>query len=254
MAICKIISPHLALESGAAIEDSTFTDSAQPGSNLLLPNLWALAQSDGSASQYVTFDFGSAVSVEACAVLAHTIPSSPSVLRIAGHTADSWGSPASGWIDLTYNSNEIIKFFGATHSYRYWRLEVTASASFVIGSIVLGEVWEAPHAGYNGLSRSRKLSADGTISYEALSFGLEHLTQAQSEELIAILDRHRQRRHGGPYHWSAKPTLFCLDSGSDIVDDGLQEWSFYAVVAGDPSAGMGYHTHDNYRIALEECL
>ena len=253
MAVCKIISPHLVLEAASKIEDSTFTG-AKPASRLLTPHLWDVAESDGSSTQYVTFDLGSARAVEACAILAHTIPTGPSVLRVAGNSADSWGAPASGWINLTWDAAAIIEFFGETHTYRYWRIEATASAAFEIGSIVLGEVWEAPHAGYDGLRRRTKYSPDGTQKYRAVSFGLDNLTQAQSAELYEIVERHLQGQAAGPNHYGAVPALVCLDSGNDIVTGGLQDWSVYGVFAGEMGPDMGYHTREKWQLTIEECL
>ena len=229
MAICKIISPHLALEAATTIESSTMTGN-KPASRLLTPHLWDVAESDGSAEQYVFFDLGSPRAVGACAVLGHTIPAAPSVLKVAGGATEEL---ESGWIDLTWDADAIIGFFGATHTYQYWCVDISASASFEIGSIVLGEVWEAPHAGYDGLRRRIKHSRDGTQCFRSLSFGLDNLTQEQSAELYAIVERHLQGQAYGPNHYGAVPTLICLDSGGDIVTGGLQDWSDYGVFAGE---------------------
>lgn len=253
MAICKILSPHLALEPATTIEGSTFTG-AKPASRLLTPNLWDVAESDAASSQYVTFDLGSAKAVEACAILAHTIPTGPSVLRVAGNPEDSWGAPASGWINLTWDAAAIIEFFGATHTYQYWRVEATTSASFAVGSIVLGEVWEAPHAGYDGLRRRTRYSPDGTQKFRAVSFGFSNLTQAQSAALYALLERHLQGRAAGPNHYGAVPTLVCLDSEGHIVTGGLQDWSVYGVFAGELGPDMSFHTKEAWQLTIEECL
>jgi len=253
MAVCKIISPHLALEAATTIADSTFTG-AKPASRLLTPHLWDVAESDGSSEQYVTFDLGSARAVEACAVLGHTIPAAPSVLRVAGHTEDVWTEPASGWIGLTWDADGIIEFFGMTHTYQYWRVEISASAAFEIGSIVLGEVWEAPHAGYDGLRRRTRHSRDGTQCFRSLSFGFDNLTQAQSAALYAIVERHLQGQAYGPNHYGAVPALVCLDSGGDIVTGGLQDWSVYGVFAGELGPEMGYHSREKWQLTVEECL
>ena len=253
MAVCKIVSPHLALEAATTIESSTFTGD-KPASRLLTPHLWDVAESDAAATQYVTFDLGSARAVEGCAVLGHTIPTGPSVLRVAGNSADSWGAPASGWIDLTWDADAIVEFFGATHTYRYWRIEVTASASFEVGSIVLGEVWEAPHAGYDGLRRRTRHSRDGTQTFRSVGFGFANLTQAQSAALYAIVERHLQGQAYGPNHYGAVPALVCLDSGGDIVDGGLQDWSVYGVFAGELGPEMGYHSREKWQLTVEECL
>ena len=253
MAICRIFSPHLALEAATTIEGSTFTG-AKPASRLLTPHLWDVAESDAAATQYVTFDLGSALPVEGCAVLGHTIPTAPSVLRVAGNSADSWGAPATDWIDLTWDVDAIIKFFGETHTYQYWRVEISASANFEIGSIVLGEVWEAPHAGYDGLRRRTRHSRDGTQVFRAVSFGFANLTQAQSAALYAIVERHLQGQAYGPNHYGAMPALVCLDSGGDIVTGGLQDWSVYGVFAGELGPEMGYHSREKWQLTVEECL
>jgi len=254
MAVCKTISPHLALEAATTIEGSTFTG-AKPASRLLTPHLWDAAESDGSSSQYVTFDLGSARAVEACAVLGHTIPAAPGVLRVAGDNDNaSWGAPMTGWIDLTWDADGIIEFFAATHTWQYWRVEISASAAFEIGSIVLGEVWEAPHAGYDGLRRRTRHSRDGTQTFRSVGFGFSNLTQAQSAALYAIVERHLQGQAYGPNHYGAVPALVCLDSGGDIVAGGLQDWSVYGVFAGELGPDMGYHTREGYQLTLEECL
>jgi len=229
MAVCKIISPHLALEAATTIEASTFTDAAKPAAKLLTPNLFDTAKSGGATGQWVTFDLGSALDVEGVAVLGHTIPSSPTALRFAGNDTNVFTSPATGWIDLTWDADKIIEFFGTTYTYRYWRLYVSASAVFEIGSIVFGSVWTAPHSGYDGLKRRIRTSRDGTVTFDAVAFAFDNLTQAQSSSLRTIAERHLQRKQPGPYHLGGKPTLVCLDSGDEIVSPGgLQSWSYYA--------------------------
>jgi hypothetical protein len=254
MAICKIISPNLPLESGVEIISTTFDVTALPADNLLHPNLWAFARSaSGGADQHVTFDLGAAQTVRGLAILAHTIPSSPTTLRFAGSDSDAWTSPASGWLTLTWHADKIIGFFDADKTYRYWRLEISASAQFDIGGLVFGPVWQSPHQGYGQFRRSEQTLQGGRVDTLVYDLTLEQLTQDDSDAVAEIHRRHRQRRQAGPYYGGSRPTLFCFDVDNEIVPDGLQDRSVYGVISGGFSADLGVNNYDTQPLRVEEC-
>lgn len=95
------------------------------------------------ALEAVVFDLGTAQAVTSVIVLDHTLTAGDSLIKIQGHTSDSWGAPDVNET-LTYSAGAISKVFSSA-SKRYWRLTFTKSAageSRDIGRIFLGPYYQ----------------------------------------------------------------------------------------------------------------
>jgi hypothetical protein len=261
MAVCRFVSPNRLRESGVHIEDTTFDTASLPAVNLQHPNLFMKARSAaGGADQHVTFDLGAALSARGVGIPAHTIPSSPATLRFAGHSSDSWADPASGWLTLTWNADKIIGFFSEDKTYRYWRLEVGASAQFDIGGLVFGPVWQPSfqsedlQISYTQLAPGLSPTKDGRTNIRWLNVGFGKLTQAECLSLREIYERHRQIGEP-PYHFGSEPGLFCFDATNKAAADGLQRYSIYGVLSGDLQMQTDSHGYAvNIDLQATECL
>jgi hypothetical protein len=142
------------------------------------------------ALEAVVFDLGSAQAVTACIILDHTLTAGDSLIKIQGHTSDSWGAPDVNET-LTWSADAISKVFSSA-SKRYWRFTFTKSASGEsrdIGRIFLGtyyEIDEGPaYDGYDeeirDLSRKQKTLGGQTYTevlpqYCMLKTGFSHIT------------------------------------------------------------------------------
>lgn len=96
-----------------------------------------------AAAQTIVFDLLSAKSVTAIILLDHTLTAADTLIKLEGHTADSWGAPSFSQ-SLTWEAGTISQVF-SSQSYRYWRLSFTKSASGEtrdIGRIFLGTYFE----------------------------------------------------------------------------------------------------------------
>lgn len=124
------------------------------------------------ALEAVVFDLGSAQAVTSVIVLDHTLTAGDSLIKIQGHTSDSWATPD---VDetLTWSSGAIAKVFSSA-SKRYWRFTFTKSAAGVsrdIGRIFLGTYYTTEdEPDYDGYSKetddlSRKLKTLGGQTY-----------------------------------------------------------------------------------------
>lgn len=94
----------------------------------------------------VTWDFGSATSIECAALIHHNFDVGLSV-RLQANSAASWGAPPLEQVftfaaadGFGYRPNAWLNVSGIAHSYRYWRLQIPTgnTATPFIGDIVLG--------------------------------------------------------------------------------------------------------------------
>jgi len=254
VAVCRIISPNRLRGDDAHIESTTFDIKSLPASNLLHPNLFMVARSHQGYGQNIVFDLLRPLSVQAVAVLAHTIPSNPTKLRFAGHTSDDWTSPASGWLSLSWNADKIIGFFSAEQTYRFWCLEVNASAQFDIGGMVFGPYYQPSlELNYTELTPFSRPSRDGRMIVHSIATGFRKVPQAERKSLAEIYERHYQFGEF-PYQMGSEPTMFIFDATSKIVSDGLQEYSLYGVISGEFSTPLDQFNHaDKISLVIEEC-
>src|SRR5688572_1286488 len=114
------------IDYAATVITASSQNSAFPANNVanqLREKNWRTGTS--TALESVTFDLGSAKSVTSCIVLDHDLTASDTLIKIQGHTSDSWGAPT---IDetLTHSSGVISKTFAGA-SLRYWRFTFTKS-------------------------------------------------------------------------------------------------------------------------------
>jgi hypothetical protein len=127
---------NLAATTYAASEDADY-----PVENLLDYRLAAPYKTGATiAGEGITFDLGSAQSIGAVAILAHTLTSGDSSIRLLANSTDTWASPAFSRT-LTYAADNIVETFDA-QTYRYWRLVFTKSSAAEVRSI--GALFLAP--------------------------------------------------------------------------------------------------------------
>lgn len=135
-----------------------------------------------SALEAVVFDLGSAKAVTAVILLDHTLTSGDSLIKVQGHTSDSWGAPAFSQT-LTHAADIIAAVF-ASQTYRYWRVTFTKSSageSRDIGRIFLGtydETDEAPD--YDGL----QTSPDDLSRRQTTIGGQEYVELIEQREVV----------------------------------------------------------------------
>lgn len=99
----------------------------------------------------IVIDFGSAISCDALAIIAHNF-SSGIRCKLQGNSSDSWSAPAIEET-ITYNSKTMVNFFTAD-SYQYWRIvfdDFDNTDGYVqIGRVFLGTALTvSSSAGYN---------------------------------------------------------------------------------------------------------
>lgn len=107
-----------------------------------------------AADEWVKFDLGSAMAVQAVILLDHTLTSSDTTIKIQGNATDVWTSPS---VDeaITFNAGTMAAFLSSTQTYQWWRIIFTKSASDEyrdIGRIFLGPFYEcAKGAAFRGV-------------------------------------------------------------------------------------------------------
>lgn len=89
-----------------------------------------------ASSQSVIIDFGTALSVNTCAILGHNLTASAQAV-ISANSVDSW--PGATSQTLTWNAGAVLKFFTA-ETYRYWRFDIDDPTN-VDGYIDIGRLW-----------------------------------------------------------------------------------------------------------------
>ena len=128
------------IDASGVVITETSEVSTLPSSNVvheLRGKVWRTGTS--VALEAIVFDLLTAQAVTACIILDHTITSGDSLIKIQGHTSDSWGSPSFSQT-ITYAADIITTVF-ASQTYRYWRFTFTKSAAGVsrdVGRIFLG--------------------------------------------------------------------------------------------------------------------
>ncbi|HMA78882.1 MAG TPA: hypothetical protein VKP88_07200, partial [Candidatus Paceibacterota bacterium] len=102
--------------------------------------------------EWITFDFGSAVTADYCAILAHNITSGATV-KIQANSSDSWAAPpVDETIDIdqveTGTVDDTILHNFTSSEYRYWRLYIDDDSNsdgyIEIGYIFIGEYTQWP--------------------------------------------------------------------------------------------------------------
>lgn len=128
-----------------------------PGTNVAnaaRKRVWRTGTS--TALEAIVFDLGSAQSVTSVILLDHTLTASDTLIKVQGHTSDSWATPDVNET-LTWASGTIHKTFTSA-SKRYWRVTFTKSAAGEtrdIGRIFLGTYYETTEGpDYDGYSES----------------------------------------------------------------------------------------------------
>lgn len=114
-----------------------------PVSNLAHPQRKRVYRTGVSAAaEWVKFDLGTAVAVQAVVLLDHTLTSGDSAIKLQGNATDVWTAPS---VDetLTFASGTITKILSSAQTYRWWRVIFTKSAAAEyrdIGRVFLGPV------------------------------------------------------------------------------------------------------------------
>lgn len=147
MADCHVLYTSKLVTQSATLTASE-ENSEYPGSNakdLNYSKTWRTTGADATPRRMV-IDFGSAVAIDAIALLNINIQSTATV-TFEAHTADSWGAPAHGPITITATGMDGIRrniyhALPATQTYRYWRINITDNGNpngFIeVGTIFMG--------------------------------------------------------------------------------------------------------------------
>lgn len=131
--------------SGVTLTASS-AQSTLPATNVINEHrkrVWRTGTS--TAAETLVIDLGSAKAVTSIILLDHTLTASDTLIKIQGHTSDSWGAPDVNET-LTWASGTISKTFTSATK-RYWRLIFTKSAAGEtrdIGRIFLGTYYDTP--------------------------------------------------------------------------------------------------------------
>jgi len=183
--------------TGNAIVSANSNNINYPVSNLLDSRLTRIYKSDDSTSVTITFDLGSAKTIDNISIANHNISSGVTVLKWQGNASNTWSSPS---IDetLTWSSGIINKSFTGG-SYRYWRLEIVDSGN-TDGFISIGRVYGseaeispgiAPLFSHTRKSESKKsISVAGNIYgdkryfYDMISIRWKKISHSQKAEII----------------------------------------------------------------------
>jgi hypothetical protein len=155
-----------------------------------------------TAAETLVIDLGSAQSVTSIILLDHTLTAADTLIKIQGHTSDSWGAPDVNET-LTWASRTISKTFSSATK-RYWRLIFTKSAAGEtrdIGRIFLGTYYDTTeqpdYDGYddslNDPSRKSKSLAGQTYvdvleKFGSLSVAFSDVGNTQVESLKTIFE------------------------------------------------------------------
>lgn len=132
----------------AATWSATSAVATLPASHLGDTNRQRVWRSTGlAAPERVVADLGSALAIDAVALVSHNLRTSATV-TIKANTADAWGSPAFSVAFTIYDdkdANTVVKFLASTQTYRYWAIELTDAGApdgyFQIGVAVLSPVF-----------------------------------------------------------------------------------------------------------------
>lgn len=136
---------------------------------------------NSTATERVVIDLGSAQSVTAVILFAHTLTASDSAILLEGNSADSWGAPAFSQ-SLTWSADAIAAVF-ASQSFRYWRLSFTKSAAGEtrdLGRVYMGTYYDT----------TEQPSWDG---YETTTRDLSRKLRTPSGQIYADLQTERPR-------------------------------------------------------------
>lgn len=136
----RVLYDNLAIRSATVVTAGS-ENADLPASNLKHPHRTKVYRTGASvAAEWLKFDLGSAMAVQAVVLLDHTLTASDTLIKLQGNATDSWGSPS---VDetLTYNAGTMKKYLSAAQTYRWWRVIFTKSAAVEtrdIGGIFLG--------------------------------------------------------------------------------------------------------------------
>jgi len=154
------------------------------------------------ANEWIKFDLGSAMAVQAVILLDHTLTESDSLIRLQGNATDAWDAPAVEE-SLVYNPSVLKHYLSSAQTYRYWRVTFAKSASGEtrdIGRIYLGSYVElargpAQPGGLKitpiDLSETNRALGGETYSeiksmYDVIEIGFPLVPDMQMEQLKAL--------------------------------------------------------------------
>ena len=192
------------VDASTTVITSTGETTDLPDDNVQHPlrtKVWRTATS--VALETITFDLGTAQSVQSFVALDHTLTSGDSLIKIQGHASDSWGAPTVN-VTLAYNADTIAYYWTAAQSYRWWRFTFTKSASGEtrdVGRIFLGGYYEATkNISFDGfqitpvdLSHTARSLGGQTYSdarsiYHEISANFDYVTNTQLEQFKTIAE------------------------------------------------------------------
>jgi hypothetical protein len=128
----------MALTSGnltASVEHDNY-----PAENLLDTRISKYWKTTEASTANIVIDMQATVDCTCIGLVGHNLTASGTAV-IHGHTSDSWASPDFTMTVTTRVGGPMLLFFGATQSYRYWKLELTDATvgAFEVGIIYLGD-------------------------------------------------------------------------------------------------------------------
>ena len=192
------------IDASTAVITSSSETTDLPNDNVQHPlrtKVWRTGTA--TAAETITFDFGSAQSVQAFAALDHTLTAGDTLIKIQGNATDSWGAPSVN-VALSYNADELAYYWGSGQSYRWWRFIFTKSASGEtrdVGRIFIGPYYEATkNISFAGLDitpvdlsdTARSLGgqtySDARSIYHKIKTKFDYITNAQLEEFKTIAE------------------------------------------------------------------
>lgn len=199
----------------------------------------------------VTWDMGSAIQINAIAIINHNLDSG-GTYKLQGNATDSWGSPT---VDetITHNSGMMLKYITGD-TLRYWRLDIAKSTDTFIemGRVFLVSYYQ-PARQYNTRWSQTPVDSSRQSSSEGLQI---HSDEQDMHDLLALT--FNQISDAEKYN-NLLPFLNNVKKSKSFVisldiDNYLSELSFYVKIDRMPPIQhqiVGLH---NFNIVFREML
>ena len=194
-------------------------------SNLVNPFRSKVWRSTGCASEWVTFDFATAVQVDTCCLFwsKENGPklTTAATITLQGNATNSWSSPAFSTSLSVNNTYSIASYFtanGTNQTYRYWRITI-ADPLNGFGYVELGVAFMGVSVALPNTSNGFKYSLTDLSNVITTAFGHRYVDKyplmAQldfsypniDDATISLLENSfRSRGSSGPVLFAVDPT------------------------------------------------
>ena len=152
------------LDYSTAVITAGSADADLPVANIQHPHKTKVYRTGTSAAEeWIKIDLATAKAVQAVILLAHTLTSGDTIIKIQGNATDSWSAPSFNEA-MTFNASTLKHYLSSTQTYRWWRIIFTKSAAGETRDI--GRVFLGP---YDEMARAPKQPDGLDISTEDLS-------------------------------------------------------------------------------------